>query len=209
MHIRSVVAIACCSTFSVFAQTVDLIAQLAQKLEGTLYVIPHRESSDGVLTACGIEFAAMKRDFSTKHGAPVKVVGSFYLRPNRQTGIAYMLKMGAYDGLSFDNGFAPNNAFIRAPNGKAPIKAIRSLSDSPGFSLFVGALDDDVIAAYGAIVESSRLVVGFNRTPGQQDVTFDLDLTVTDTSMSNGDVVRVKSREPVSAFVACTGDLMK
>jgi hypothetical protein len=209
MHIRSVVAIACFSMLPAFGQTSDSMALLTQKLEGTVYVIPHRESSDGVLTACGIEFAAMKRDFSTKHGAPVSVVGSFYLRPNGATGIAYMLKMGVFDGGSFNNGVAPNNAFIRAPNGKAPRKGLRSMSESPGFALFVGGLDGDVVAALRAIAENSRLVVGFNRAPGQQDVTFDLDLTVTETNMVNGDVVRVKSREPVSVFMACSGDLMK
>jgi hypothetical protein len=184
------------------------MAQAAQKLEGTIYVIPHRESADGVLTGCGLEFSAMKRDFSTKQGAPVKIVGSFYLRPNPNTGLGYMLKLGVFDGFSYEKGFAPNNAFISAPNGKTPVKAIRAQAENPGFALFIGALDKDVIAAYAAIVEKSQLAVGFNRKPGQQDVTFILDLAVIDTQMRNEEVVRKRSSEPVDSFVACSSELL-
>ena len=186
------------------------IAQLAQRLEGTIYVIPHRESADGSLTACGLEFGALKRDFSTMKGAPVKLVGSFYLRPHSVTGLAYMLKVGIFDGLGYTNGFAPANAFIRGPNSRAPKKAIRHEAENKGFVLFVGALDDEVIAAYAGIAEKKQLVVGFNRKPGQQDVIFNLDLTVIDTEMgSDGQPIRKRTNAAVDEFLACSDDLMK
>lgn len=192
------------------AQSKDEIAQLAQRMEGTIYVIPHRESADGLLTACGLEFGAMKRDFSTMKGAPVKIVGSFYLRTNAKTGIAYMLKLGVFDGFDYKDGIAPSNAFISAPGGKIPKKAIRMVAENKSFALFVGAFDDDVTAAYAGIAEKSQLVVGFNRKPGQQDVTFRLDLTVADTEMgADGNVVRKNSDEPVRSFLACSGDLVE
>jgi hypothetical protein len=192
------------------AQPTAELAQLAQRLEGTIYVIPHRESADGTLTACGLEFAAMTRDFSTMKGAPVKLSGSFYLRSHPTIGIAYMLKAGFFDGFDFTNGFAPANAFISKPNGKAPKKAIRQEAENKGFALFVGALDDEVIAAYAGIAEKQQLVVGFNRKSGQQDVTFNLDLTVIDTSIGvDGQVVRKRSNVPVDEFMACSSDLMK
>lgn len=208
MRIRTSLAVCLIYGFSSFSQATDPIAELVQKLEGTLYVIPHRETADGVLTGCGLEFAALKRDFSTKRGAPVKIAGSFYLRPNPNTGLAYVLKLGVFDGLSFENGFAPNNAFISAPNGKTPAKAIKTQAENPGFALFIGGLDSDVTAAYAAITEKSQLVVGFNRKPGQQDVTFILDLAVIDTQMQNDEVVRKRSNEPVHSFVACSTDLL-
>lgn len=208
MRIRNSLAVCLIYGFSALSQATDPIAELAQKLEGTIYVIPHRESADGVLTGCGLEFAALKRDFSTKRGAPVKIVGSFYLRPNSNTGLAYMLKLGVFDGISYENGFAPNNAFISAPNGQAPVKAIRAQAENPGFALFIGLLDKEVTAAYAAILEKSQLVVGFNRKPGQQDVTFALDLTVVDTQMENDEVIRKRSGEPVANFVACSSDLL-
>lgn len=209
MHIRNSLAACFFCGYSVYAQAADPMAELAQKLEGTIFVIPHRESADGVLTACGLEFAAMKRDFSTKQGAPVKIVGSFYLRLNKNAGFVYLLKLGVYDGFSTKNGFAPNNAFIHAPNRKSPKKAIRMQAENPGFALFLGALDDDVIAAYAGIVEKSQLVVGFNRKAGQQDVTVSLDLTVVDTQIKGDEVVRTKSNQPVADFMSCSGDLFK
>ncbi len=190
--------------------TAQPVAQLAQSLEGTIYVIPHRESADGSLTACGLEFGAFKRDFGTMKGSPVKLVGSFYLRPHSTTGLAYMLKVGAFDGFGSTKGFAPANAFIRGPNGRAPKKAIRQEAENKGFALFVWALDDEVIAAFAGIAEKKQLVVGFNRKPGQQDVIFNLDLTVIDTKMdSDGQPVRKRTNAAVDEFLACSDDLMK
>lgn len=209
MHIRNSIAACFIFSCSAYSQAADPMAELAQKLEGTIYVIPHRESADGVLSACGLEFAAMKRDFSTKQGAPVKIVGSFYLRLRKKAAIMYTLKLGMYDGFSSENGFAPHNAFIRAPDGKAPIKAIRVPAENAGFALFVGLLDDEVIAAYAAIAEKSQLVVGFNRKAGQQDVIVSLDLTVVDMQIKDNEVVRARSNKPVAEFMSCSGDLFE
>ena len=197
-------------SFATNAQPSEEMASLERRMEGTIYVVPHRESADGVLTACGLEFGAMKRDFSTKMGAPVKIIGSFYFRLHAKAGLAYMLKLGVFDRSDGANGTAPSNAFVRAPNGNAPKKALRQEAENKGFALFVGALDKDVAAAYAGIVEKKQLVVGFNRQPGQQDVTFNLDLTVTDTEvMQDGNIVRKKSDEPTSQFMDCSAALMK
>ena len=53
-------------------------------LAGTLYVKAHRESADGVQTACGLEFSALSQDVSTKRGAAVKIIGSYYVRKHRR-----------------------------------------------------------------------------------------------------------------------------
>lgn len=207
--LASVLSACLLSCAPAFAQNADALAELAQKLEGTIFTKPHRESADGILTGCGLEFSALKRDFSTKSGAPVKVAGSFYLRPNSRTGIAYVLKLGVFDGFAFDNGFAPYNAFISAPNRNPPTKAIRTLAENPSYGLFIGAWDKDVNAALQSIVDKRQLVVGFNRKPGQQDVAFTLDLSVVDTQMNGTDVVRKSSSEPVDQFNECSRDLLK
>lgn len=193
-----------------FAQTPDVLGEVAQTLEGTILIVPHRESADGRMTACGLEFSALKRDFSTKGGAPVKVVGSFYMRNHSNGGLFYALKIGIADGLgAAPIVSAPANAFIRSPRRKAPIKARRSPGENPDYALFVVAVDDDVVSAYQAIAEQKQLVVGFNRTPGQMDVITVLDLTVIDTKMEGGKVVREKSQKPVEDFLDCTGTLFK
>jgi hypothetical protein len=187
----------------------EVESAVAQTLEGTIRTVAHRESADGVLRACGIEFSALTRDFSTKGGAPVMIVGSFYLRSNEKIVLGYGLKLGFIDGLGSKRPVAPANAFIRAPRGNAPKKAIRVDADTPEYALFAGALDDEVIAAYTSIIEQSQLVVGFNRRLGQQDVTATLDLTVIDVEMRDGKAVRQHSGQPVSDFAACSADLMK
>ena len=192
------------------AQAPDLVAEVARKLEGTIFIIPHRESVDGQITACGLEFSALKMDFSTKGGAPVKIVGSFYIRDHTSGGLFYALKMGIADDLGENTVVsAPANAFIRAPRGKAPVKARRSDAENRGYALFVGAVDDEVVSAYRAIADQRQLVVGFNRVSGQMDVTATLDLTVIDTKMVDGKVVREKSPQPVEEFLDCTGFLLK
>lgn len=202
--------VAALSCLSSFAQSSEEVARLFQKLEGTISVGPHRETADGVLRSCGLEFVAMKRDFGTKQGSPTKIVGSFYLRPDDKNGLVYILKLGVFDDYPFDKAIAPNNAFISAPNGRIPSKATRVGGENPGFALFIGGLDEAVLAAYKAIIEKKNLAVGFNRQPGLQDVVFLIDLTVVDTQMKNdGEVVRRRSGEPVEIFAACAADMLK
>lgn len=197
-------------TMSVLAQTSNLEATVAQKLEGTVHVTSQRASADGKLEGCGIEFVEIKRDYSTKRGAPVTMSGSIYFRLNEKVGLVYTLKLGLFDGLSnTTKPVAPANAFISAPQGKAPKQAIRRDSDVPGWALYVGGVDDEVMEAYKAIIEQQKLVVGFNRKAGQQDVTATIDLTVIDSNMVNDKVVREKSDKVVSDFADCMNTLVK
>ncbi len=198
-------------SLSAGAQSISDIAQLAKRLEGTLYVVPHRESADGVLESCGLEFSALKSDDHTRKGAPVRVVGSFYLRTlPTAAGLAYMLKLGVFDGLGKTVAVAPANAFVRGTNSNAPKKGIRQKSETEGYAIFVGVVDDEVTAAFADIAEKKQLLVGFNRKPGQRDVSFAIDLTVVEAAVDdNGQVSRRRSDEAVNQFVACSGDLIK
>jgi len=192
------------------AQSATEIAQLAKRLEGTLFVVPHRDSADGQLESCGLEFSALMSPDQAMKAAPVKISGSFYLRLLPQGGLAYMLKLGVFDGFVSTVAVAPANAFIRATNSNAPKKGVREKSASDGYALFIGAVDSEVVAAYSEIAEKKQLVVGFNREPGQRDTLFTIDLTVVDTSMGkDGQVLRKRSDEPVNQFLACSGDLAK
>ena len=59
--------------------------------------------------------------------------------------------------------------------------------------------------ALSSIVEDRRLVVGFNRKPGQQDVATVLDLAVSDVSRTGGEVLRKRDDTAVPEFAACMG----
>jgi hypothetical protein len=155
----------------------QLEQQVAQELQGTIYTLPHRESADGVITACGIEFSVLTFDHSTKGGAPVLMVGSYYLR-KINSGLIYLLKLGVKDGMGTQTtASAPANAFVSAPAAQASLKKpIRSESDMPGFALFGGELDKAALVAYESILKDQKLLVGFNRKAGQQDVVAVVDV---------------------------------
>lgn len=149
------------------------------------------------------------RDFSTRRGAPVKVVGSYYLRAHPQIKLGWALKLGIYDGLGWEKATAPNNAFVRARNGPAPAKVAKTGAESPGYGLFVGGVDASTGPALESIVDHHRLTLGFNRAPSQQDVVLELDLDVKDTKMEGDRAVRARDPSMVQDFAMCTSDLIK
>ncbi|MFJ3462030.1 hypothetical protein [Achromobacter spanius] len=185
------------------------LLEVLRSAVGTMYVIPHTDSADGVINACGLEFAALQRYNSSAPESYVKLVGSFYLRSAPQTGLGYMLKMGLFDPLGGPSlpATRPANAFIRAPNGKAPKNSVR-LDGESGFALYAGLFDADVINAYRAIVQSRKLEVGFNREAGGRDVTSILDLTVESTQWVDGKAKRKHSDAAVDQFVECSSTLL-
>lgn len=209
MLVRSFLGAALMAVSSaVFAQSdAQELDRMYRSLEGTIYTIPHRSSADGVLEGCGLEFAAVAPDFSTRGGAYVRIVGSVYLRSHPTVGLAYMLKLGVFDNLSSSKGEAPANAFFSSPESEAPAKPIRSTSDNPSFALFVGAVDKPVMDALASIINNRKLVVGFNRKPGQQDVSTLLDLSVSDVAQAGVEVVRKRDDTAVPEFAACMSSL--
>lgn len=211
LAVKSFISLAAATTLSAgaLAQPTQEEREVLQMLAGTIYVTPHRGSADGVLDSCGLEFSALGADHSTKRGAPVKVVGSYYLRKHPTVGLAYALKLGIYDGLNWTTASPPNNAFVRAPRGPSPGPSSRSIAETPGYALFVGVLDASFPTTYASIVDNGELVVGFNRAPKQQDVTIALDLQVRDTKVEDGRVVRDRTRKMIDEFISCTSELIK
>lgn len=182
---------------------------LFRQMEGTLFVKDHAETVQGRLRACGLEFAALTRDFSTKKGAPVKLIGSYYLRRFEGNGsIYYTLKLGVFEGPGLDKPSAPNSAFARGRSGEGPSKSPQKTgSDSPGFALFIGALDETFTHLYEGIVGENLFIVGFNRKPGETDVSAEIDLSVQDTRSDRGEIIRERSPRMVKQFVSCVGAL--
>lgn len=184
-------------------------APAATVAAGTLYVRHHRETVDGKLTACGLEFAAVTLDHSTRRGAPVKLAGRYELRAWPQGGPGYSLKLGLYDGLAWENPVAPHNAFVQAPRGPAPRRPLRLDAANPGYALFFDALDETFNATFRSIVEDRTFVVAFNRAAGQQDVTAVIDVQVAGTRTLDGQAVQELTTETGDDFRACAQALFK
>lgn len=176
---------------------------------GTLYVKHHRESVEGRLSACGLEFAAIAIDHSTRRGAPVKLAGRYELRVWPQGVPGYSLKLGLYDGLAWDHPAAPHNAVVRAPRGAAPRRPMRLDAENPGHALFFDALDDTFATTFASIVEDRTFVVAFNRAAGEQDVTAVIDVQVLATRTHDGRAVPELTTETGDDFRACANELFK
>jgi hypothetical protein len=176
---------------------------------GTLYVKHHRETVEGKLTACGLEFAAIALDHSTRQGAPVKLAGRYELRAWPQGGPGYSLKLGLYDGLTWDHPVAPHNAFVRAPRGPAPRQPLRLDAANPGYALFFDAVDDTFSSTFRSIAEDRTFVVAFNRAVGEQDVTALIDVQVAGTRTQDGKTVQELTTETGDDFRACANELFK
>ena len=190
------------------AQPSEAEIHAATMLNGAIYVLPHRESADGVLGACGLDFLTITKDFSTKQGGMVKMVGSYYLRKGRNDAVGYSLKLGVLDGQD-PEATAPANAFVGSVKGLIPKKGVRALAENPGFALFVGRVDSDVVAVLKSITEDKKMTVGFNRRPGGQDVTSIVNLTVVDTKIEGGNVSRTYSDQMLKEFMQCGNDLLR
>lgn len=191
-----------------FAQPEILHNVIGDDLAGTFAVLPLRESADGKLIACGLEFSALTHDRSTKKGAPVKIVGSYYLRNYSVAGLGYSLKLGIYDGLTWTNPSPPHQAFVRSVRGPSSPTASRLLAETPGFALFFGPAYASINQVLKGIMDEGKLVVGFNRAPDQQDVVLTLDLYVESTQMVKDRVVRRRSPRMVEDFSVCVNELL-
>lgn len=185
------------------------VAPTATVTAGTLYVKHHRETIEGKLTACGLEFAAVALDHSTRRGAPVKLAGRYELRAWPQGGPGYSLKLGLYDGQTWDHPVAPHNAFVQAPRGPAPRRPLRLDAVNPGYALFFDALDETFNATFRSIVEDRTFVVAFNRAAGEQDVTALIDVQVAGTRTLDGQNVQELTTETGDDFRACANELFK
>jgi hypothetical protein len=173
-------------------------------LEGTIFVKDQRVSYSGVISSCGLQFATFTRDASTKQGA-VRLSGSFNIMLDKKLDMVYRLKLGVIDGFKDDAvPAAPFNAFFSSPQGSAPTKSvITQPSSAPGYAVVAGDVDADVLGALEAIFRQKKLVVGFNRATGQQDVTTTIDLTVVESTMGDTKVSRKHSDDAVNTFGSC------
>ncbi len=193
---------------SASAQSINESYRLASKIQGTLNVLPHKESVDGEISACGLSFNAITLDFATLRGQPVRLTGSYYLRRLTDKKIHYLLKLGVYDEPFGEVAFPPANAFVRSVRGAAPKNLFRIQGENPEFALFGGEIGKESATVFKSIAEKNQFVVGFNRAKGRMDTVTTIDLTVVETKLEKDEVVRIRSNEQINDFISCTKELM-
>lgn len=187
----------------------DLRDQVIDKILGTSSVSFQRTTVQGTLEACGFDFVAVGRDFSTKSGAPYRIAGSYYLRRFGSKDIGFLLKLGVFnlDAKALAPS-RPANAFVSAKN-KPALKPHRQVnSDMPGYALFIYKLDDASMATWFELFETSKLDVYFNRKDGQQDVRTTIDLTIAGSKFVGDEVIRTISSSIVPDLAECSSQLL-
>jgi hypothetical protein len=176
---------------------------------GTLFVKHQRETVDGKLSACGLDFAVVTIDHSTRQGAVVKLAGRYDLRGWPQGGLGYSIKLGLYDGLEWVHPVAPHNAVVGSPRGPASRRPQRLEAQTAGYALFFDALDESFASTFRAIQEERRFVIAFNRAAGERDVTAEVDLQVASSRVVDGQTVRELTTETADDFLTCASELFK
>lgn len=188
------------------------IDQLANKMIGTIHAGGQRVSNDGELKGCGMDFIALGRDFSTKRGSLYKAVGSYYFR--NVNGIPqFWLKLGVFDinleKPGNEKSSAIGNAHV-ASNGNMALKPkLKIDSDSPGFFIYIFESTETAAKVWGEFLQSGKLIIGFNRKAGQQDVTFTFDGTLSSAKVIGNEFIRQQSRDQLDEVGNCTSQLIK
>lgn len=194
------------------AEQSKAIDQLANKMLGTIHAGSQRASNDGELKGCGMDFIALGRDFSTKRGSLYKAVGSYYFR-NVNGAPQFWLKLGVWD-INFENPgieklSSIGNAHV-ASNGQMALKPkLKIDSDTPGFFIYIFESTEDAAKVWGEFLRDGKLLIGFNRKAGQQDVVFTFDGTISSARLIGNEFIRQRSRDQLDEVGYCTAQLVK
>jgi hypothetical protein len=190
----------------------DAFEVLADKMIGTVSAGNQRVSNDGDLKACGMDFIALGRDFSTKQGALFKAVGSYYFR-NTNGYPQFWLKLGVFDvdprnpdSLKISN---IGNAHVAAGKQAAIKPKLKIDSDTPGFYIYIFEGSEETAGTWFEFLKTGKLLIGFNRISNQQDVVFKFDGTVSSAKFVGDEFIRQHSREQLNEVESCTDLLLK
>lgn len=186
--------------------------QLANQMIGTIHAGSQRASNDGELKGCGMDFITLGRDFSTKNGSLYKAVGSYYFR-NVNGAPQFWLKLGVFDlNLEKPGDEIPSaigNAHV-ASNGQMALKPkLKIDSDTPGFFIYIFDSTEAAAKIWMEFLQSGKLLIGFNRKVGQQDVVFTFDGNVHSAQFIGNQFIKQKSSDQLDAVADCTSQLIK
>lgn len=191
---------------------VNLPNDFLRSLEGTVNVELQRDSSGGVVNACGFSFVAIGLDNTNGKSQPVRAIGSYYLRDMK--GIAaFWLKLGIEDlsGADLSEAKMAKLGQIHlqdaAQNPALPTTSIPA--DRPGYMMYGFNINDSSLAVWDRIFKDGVLTIGFNREAGKKDIIIPIDATVTSANLRSSLIERTRSRELLSELNRCSTALIQ
>ena len=207
----AVALIACAPRVSLAQTEKQTIDTYANKFLGTTEIVFHKDTADGILEGCGLEFSALGRD-TARGGQLYKINGSYYTRTSGSS-IHGFLKLGVWD-YSKDltnppKPFAPPRAFISGVNKPAARPASSMKSDNPAYSLHIFRFDENLRLALESVSDNKRIDVIFNRYPGRMDTATAIDLTVKSSKILDDRFIKEHSDDMLSAFHECSLQILK
>jgi hypothetical protein len=181
---------------------------LDRKSEEASHADPIQQGGD--LIGCELSFKALNRDHAYRSNALVIIAGSvIYMGPERYLG----LKLGLGDLPSGDprnwrtiqaKPAIPSFAYLQSPNGStAKSKARDTVDSETSARLVLFNWDAATVAVFSDILRGGPIKIGFNRQTNGMDLLTSIDLTVTETQTSGGDIKRRRSNEAVVQFANC------
>lgn len=182
--------------------------EVARMLQGTAFVIPMNQSRQGIVDTCGFEFKALEFDNAYKVGNPFVLSGSFGIRKFGKEQISINYKVGTFNNLGGELlPDQPHSAWMKF--GKLLIRPTKRVdAETKGYALYVANLPEDIGTLIEVVGDQQEVLVGFNRRPNGLDVIVPLDMSVRDTKLKDGKVVRVRDASLGVGFLQCLTELL-
>jgi hypothetical protein len=194
---------------SASAQTLDLA-----DFTGTMEVEFQPVQSAGIREGCALVYRVVTQDFTQGKADLVSLAGNIHFGTNKQrSSVGLSLKIGAKKTLDPNAKIEPPFfAYLQSSHGTTARSQHAKFDspDTPGFRVFMYALDDNVMKVYKDIAEGVPITIGFNRREGGMDILVPLDLGVAETTMkADGSYVRRRSDDMVLKFLDCVTDISR
>jgi hypothetical protein len=164
------------------------------------------QQSKGELEGCSVVFRAAFRDHVYKSGKMAMVSGNFTFYVKDPNSAFVTIKAGIIDLEPLSKiANAPEFSYLQSGSAStAKARYIANDSDTPGFRLWVLAIDEEVAEVMGNILSRNPLTLGMLRKGGKLDVLVPIDLTVAGTDVSAvGKVSRRHSDQAIQRFTEC------
>lgn len=195
------------------AQSDSVLDEALTPLYGTLSTKAVKQTSEGTLQGCSVNFQLMFREWTYSQGRPFIASGSLSYHTNKAMGMVFGLKVVLAEirrkGSNSQHIFAPTHfAYLEAKKGnnaKAHVQTAPSDTANEGRLYIFNAYLPESLEIMEAIMDGGPVTLVFNRKKGESDIRVPIDLTVLDT---NDGGERRTGFETVAEFSSCLSEFL-
>ena len=159
----------------------------------------------GQLKGCSLVYMAVVADRMYLKGDLVAANGAIRIEVTAENRLAMTFKIGLKN-ISKNTGFErPNFAYLQTSNGSTAAARQEAVDGDEGYKLFAyTATESKVQKVLTELLDSNRLLIGYNRNRGGGDVLLPLDLMIVDSEYTaEQKVIRKSEPSTVIGFTDC------